>query len=127
MSVHSTYYADEEEYERDLKWEYRKEQWEQDHGIIDDLPFYTDDPNDPHWRCENCAHCREFHALKPIIHFSDYVDEKGYVHNNPEKPVRQNLCAMWSNDKYVMANLCEVSNHQVLDDDYCEEFIEVKP
>lgn len=31
MSVHSTYYADEEEYERDLRWEYRKEQWEQDH------------------------------------------------------------------------------------------------
>lgn len=31
MSVHSTYYKDEEEYERDLKWEYRKEQWEQDH------------------------------------------------------------------------------------------------
>ena len=31
MSVHSTHYEDEEEYERDLKFEYRKEQWEQDH------------------------------------------------------------------------------------------------
>ena len=39
MSVHSTNYDDPEEYERDLKWEYRKEQWEQDHGIINDLPF----------------------------------------------------------------------------------------
>ena len=23
------------------------------------LPFYTDDPDDPHWRCENCAKCEE--------------------------------------------------------------------
>ena len=87
---------------------------------------YTDDPDDPHWRCENCAHCKTYHAMKPIIHFSNYVDDKGYVHNNPDKPVRQNLCAIWSRDKYVLANLCEVSNHQVLDDDYCSDFEEVE-
>lgn len=39
MSVHNTHYDDPEEYERDLKWEYRREQWKQDHGIINDLPF----------------------------------------------------------------------------------------
>lgn len=33
MSVHSTHYDDPEEYERDLAFEYRREQWEQDHGI----------------------------------------------------------------------------------------------
>lgn len=32
MSVHSNYYADPDEYERDLAFEYRKEQYEQDHG-----------------------------------------------------------------------------------------------
>jgi hypothetical protein len=31
MSVHSTYYEDPEEYERDLHFEYRREQYEQDH------------------------------------------------------------------------------------------------
>ena len=41
MSVHSTYYEDEEEYERDLRFEYRKEQYEQDHGIHD-LGDYPD-------------------------------------------------------------------------------------
>lgn len=126
MSVHSNHYDDPDEYERDLRYEYRKEQYEQTHGISGDMPFYTDDPDDPHWKCENCAHCKEFQALKPIIHFSNYIDDKGYVHNNPEKPVRQNLTAMWSKDKYVTANLCEVSNHQVLDDDYCSDFEEVE-
>lgn len=49
MSVHSTYYEDRDEYERDLRYEYRKE----------DMPFYTDEPDDPHWQCENCAKCEE--------------------------------------------------------------------
>ena len=91
---------------------------------LEDIPFYTDDPDDPHWRCENCAHCKAYSALKPIIHFNKYVDDKGYVHNNPEKPTRQNLTAIWSRDKYIPANLCEISNHQVLDDDYCSDFEE---
>ena len=62
---------------------------------IEDIPFYTDDVDDPHWRCENCGHCMTFNAMKPIIHFSTYIDDKGYVHNNPEKPVRENLTAIW--------------------------------
>ena len=90
----------------------------------EEAPFVTDDPEDPHWRCENCAHCKEYQAMKPIIRFSNYVDDKGYVHNNPERPVRQNLMATWDDNKYVPANLCEVSNHQVLDDDYCSDFEE---
>ena len=127
MSVHSTHYDDPEEYERDLKWEYRREQWEQDHGIIDDLPFYTDDPDDPHWRCENCGHCKSFNARKPIISFRNWVDDKGYVHNNPDRPTPQNLYAMWSvKEEYIPGNICELTHNQVMDDDYCEEFIEVE-
>lgn len=38
MSVHSTHYDDPEEYKRDLEFEYRKEQYEQDHGI----PFFME-------------------------------------------------------------------------------------
>ena len=38
MSVHSTYYDDPDEYERDLAFEYRKEQYEQDHGDFGDYP-----------------------------------------------------------------------------------------
>jgi hypothetical protein len=41
MSVHSTYYADDEEYERDLAFEYRREQWEQDH--MDELQDIEDE------------------------------------------------------------------------------------
>lgn len=127
MSVHSTHYDDPEEYERDLKWEYRREQWEQDHGIIDDLPFYTDDPDDPHCRCENCGHCKSFNARKPVISFRNWVDDKGYVHNNPDRPTPQNLYARWSSkEEYIPANICELTNNQVMDDDCCEEFIEVE-
>jgi hypothetical protein len=47
MSVHSTYYEDEEEYERDLKWEYRREQWEQDHPEeLQDIDYLTESPQD---------------------------------------------------------------------------------
>lgn len=36
MSVHSTYYADREEYERDLAWEYRMERYvEPDWSVYD--------------------------------------------------------------------------------------------
>ena len=125
MSVHSTHYDNQEEYERDLKYEYRKEQYEQDHGIIEDLPFYTDDPDDPHWRCENCGHCKSFNARKPVISFRNYVDDKGYVHNNPNRPVPQNLYARWSfAEEYIPANICELTHNQVMDDDFCDEFIE---
>lgn len=125
MSVHSTHYDDPEEYERDLRFEYRKEQYEQDHGIVGDMPFYTDDPDDPHWRCERCAYCKTFNLRKPIIHFHTHVDDKGYVHNNPEKPVKENFTAMWSLDgDYVSGNICMLTHNQVMDDDFCADFSE---
>lgn len=92
----------------------------------DDVPFYTDDLDDPHWRCENCGHCKVVRLLKPVIGFRDWMDDKGYVHNNPKKPLPQNLYALWSTDgEYTTGNLCEVSNSQVYDDDYCEEFTKI--
>lgn len=127
MSVHSTHYDDPEEYERDLRAEYAKEEYEERHGIVKDIPFYTDDPEDPHWICENCAHCKSFNARKPVIAFRTWVDDKGYVHNNKDKPVKENLYARWSfNEEYIPANLCERTNNQVMDDDFCEEFEEVE-
>jgi len=123
MSVHSNHYDDPEEYRRDLQYEYRQEQWEQDHGIE---AFCTDDADKPHYRCENCKHCKLFNARKPIIAFMKYVDDEGYVHNNPDKPTRDNLYARWSyENEYIPSNLCELTNNQMMDDDYCEDFEEV--
>ena len=119
MSVHSTHYDDPEEYERDLKYEYRTERT--------DIPFYTDDPDEEHWRCENCAHCKSFNARKPVVDFIDYVDDKGYVHNNRKHPIWENLHPRWSFDEeYLPANLCELTNNQVMDDDFCPDFKEIE-
>lgn len=91
----------------------------------EELPFYTDDPDDPHWRCERCAYCKTFNLRKPIIHFHTYIDDKGYVHNNPEKPVKENFTAMWSLDgDYVSGNICMLTHNQVMDDDFCADFSE---
>lgn len=47
MSVHSTHYDDPEEYERDLAFEYRREQWEQDHpNELQDIDYLTESPQD---------------------------------------------------------------------------------
>lgn len=50
MSVHSTYYEDEEEYKRDLAWEYRTEQAGLYHYDDDEIPF---EPT-----CEECEFCK---------------------------------------------------------------------
>lgn len=45
MSVHSTHYDDPEEYERDLAFEYRREQWEQDHPEeLQDIDYQINPP-----------------------------------------------------------------------------------
>lgn len=49
MSVHSNHYEDPEEYERDLKWEYRRE---------DNGQYYHEDIEEPAPTCGDCAHCR---------------------------------------------------------------------
>lgn len=116
-------YLTDEEY----RSSYAKEQWEQDHPY-EDAPFYTDDPDDRHWRCQNCGHCKRFNARRPVVVFTSYVDDKGYVHNNPEQPhSSRNYYARWSfDDEYIPGKICMLTHNQVMDDDYCEEFIEKK-
>lgn len=127
MSVHSTHYDDPEEYERDLKWEYRKEQWEQDHGIIDDLPFYTDDPDDPHWRCENCAHCKEFKMYKRVIkNHPLYWFDKNNIQHEDRGTYTLFVRPDWEKREMESVWLCEIDRTEHMDDDYCEEFIEVE-
>ena len=46
MSVHSNHYEDPEEYERDLRSEYAREEYEQTHGI----PFYYPENDDPDYQ-----------------------------------------------------------------------------
>ena len=82
---------------------------------------YTDDPDDEHWRCENCKHCKSIEVFKPVIERVTWVDENGYVHNNPGT---QKLAARWGKD-YVSGNLCGLTNRQVYYDDFCESFEEV--
>lgn len=97
-----------------------------DDRYYDDTPFYTDDPDDPHWRCENCGHCKRVKLLKPVIGFQDWLDDNGYLHNNPKKPRVENLYARWSIEgEYREGNICELTNTQVYDDEYCEEFEEI--
>ena len=51
MSVHSNHYESEEEYLRDLRWEYRREQ--------EGLYHHDDDePVGPPATCETCRHCK---------------------------------------------------------------------
>lgn len=123
MSVHSTHYDNQEEYERDLKYEYRKEQYEQDHGIIEDLPFYTDDPDDPHWRCENCGHCKDIAIAKRVIktHPEMWHDTNHIQH------VNSSVCVTYvqrDRTEFEPICVCELLEREVLEDDTCEAFIE---
>lgn len=95
--------------------------------MIDDLPFYTDDPDDPHWKCENCGHCKEFKMYKRIImtHPEYFHDENNIRHENrrvyvnyvTSDYVKREMESIW---------MCELDHREHMDDDYCEEFIEVE-
>lgn len=50
MSVHSNHYDDPEEYERDLRWEYRTESR--------DLYYHDDDEPEITLTCGDCIHCK---------------------------------------------------------------------
>lgn len=36
-----------------------------------DMPFYTDDLDDPHWSCPNCGYCQEIKIFRRYIHNVD--------------------------------------------------------
>lgn len=65
MSVHSNHYEDPEEYERDLRSEYAREEYEQTHGI----PFYYPENDDP-----------DYQKRKKKVNFGcpteDYIERK---------------------------------------------------
>lgn len=126
MSVHSTHYDNQEEYERDLKYEYRKEQYEQDHGIIEDLPFYTDDPDDPHWRCENCGHCKEYKMFKRIInqHPRYWMNDTDVVRHEDHTQYTLWVTRDWKHREMESIWMCELDRTEHLDDDFCDDFKE---
>ena len=69
----------------------------------EELPFYTDDADDPHWRCENCGHCKEYKIFKRVI--CEIFVKRNYLEQE----------SVW---------LCEVDHCEHMDDDYCADFEE---
>ena len=123
MSVHSTHYDDPEEYERDLKHEYAREQYEQDHGIEDDIPFYTDDPDDPHWKCENCAYFKELHIRKRIIKAYPKDCISGMVTKADSAFYSMQVVPSWN--EFIPINICTLLNCECDDDGHCCDFEEI--
>lgn len=91
------------------------------------LPFYTDDADDPHWRCENCAHCKEYKMFTRIIdnHPRYFYESEDSLHKKEDKacytiwvkPDRTDYESIW---------LCEIDRAEHMDDDYCAEFEEIE-
>ena len=107
------------EFEQECRRMNREDRYEREHEFDD--PY---EDNEEIGRCENCVHCKEFQARKPVVGFRKWIDEKGYVHNNREKPHWNCLYGMWGNE-YVLGNICELTHKQVMDDETCDDFQEV--
>ena len=95
-------------------------------GILDKmekLPFYTDDPDDPHWRCENCGHCKFVKIHKRIIdyHPEMYHDNNGIQHKNKNVGT---VWVTWDRAEFEEVQICELLNCETYDDQFCEDFIE---
>lgn len=92
----------------------------------DELPFYTDDPDDPHWKCENCGHCKEYKVFKRIIkeHPRYFYESKESLHKQEDKTC-YTLWVAKERTEWESVWLCEVDKTEHFDDDYCEEFIEI--
>ena len=73
----------------------------------EDMPFYTDDPDDPHWSCINCGHCKEIKIFQRYIH---NVDNRLSIATIP--------------DAYQTINYCRLAERETESTDYCEEFSE---
>lgn len=113
MSVHSTYYEDPEEYERDLRWEYRKE----------NMPFYDDDPDIELYsdmRCEKCKYCKEYKIRERIIktHPEYHTDNRGIRHENHKIYINY----ITTGHEMESVWLCEIDHCEHYDDDYCDKF-----
>ena len=91
----------------------------------DDAPFYTDDPDDPHWRCENCAHCKFVKIHKRIVsfHTKENMDSKGALHKNKSVGT---VWVTWDRTEFEDVQICELLNCETYDDQFCEDFTEVE-
>lgn len=92
----------------------------------EELPFYTDDPDDPHWKCENCGHCKEYKVFKRIIkeHPRYFYESKESLHKQEDKTC-YTLWVAKERTEWESVWLCEIDKTEHFDDDYCEEFIEI--
>ena len=72
-----------------------------------DMPFYTDDPDDPHWSCPNCKNCKE---VKIFMRYIRNIDNRLYVAVNPED--------------YETILFCKLAERETEDTEYCAEFRE---
>lgn len=137
MSVHSNHYEDPEEYERDLRSEYAREEYEQTHGI----PFYypenddpdCDDPDRDGRACETCKHFIEHKMYKRIIesHFINGTAMKRGKNGVGIVSDRYNELKMWVTTDWRQREMtsiwiCEKDKQEHFDDDFCEEY-EVMP
>ena len=90
MSVHSTYYEDEEEYRRDLAWEYRTEQA----GL-----YHYDDDVEETYTCEECPYCKrgKRFAMDIVTLYGEEPDRETprrelYLKENTKRLAYMDLC-----------------------------------
>ena len=96
----------------------------------DDYPedeYYTDDADDPHWRCENCNHNKCFQMYKRVIknHPFYWFDKNNIQH---EDRGTYTLFVRPDYEKREMEDvwLCEIDHREHMDDDFCDSFEEVE-
>ena len=90
---------------------------------MEKLPFYTDDPDDPHWKCGNCAHCKWVKIHKRIVNFhpQQRMDDKGIIHKNGRAGT---VWVTWDRTEFEDVQICELLNCETYDDQFCADFIE---
>ncbi len=111
MSVHSNHYESEEEYLRDLRSEYAREQYEMYH--------YDDDESEEDFCiCVNCIHCKELKIYKRCGRYlaPEYTDEpegKVVIYSNKRVYTDSLVCTNEDNRLYMT---------EVDEDDTCCNF-----
>ena len=91
----------------------------------EDIPFYTDDPEDPHWRCENCGHCKEYKMYKRVIkNHPLYWFDKNNIQHEDRGTYTLFVRPDWEKREMESVWLCEIDRTEHMDDYYCEEFEE---
>lgn len=92
---------------------------------MEKLPFYTDDPDDPHWQCKSCAHCKFVKIHKRIVSFhpQQRTDDKGITRKNGSVGT---VWVTWDRAEFEEVQICDLLNCETYDDQFCENFMEVE-